>query len=120
MECKSFLIALALLSRYFSSFCSYVSICSEPKVIPASPLHLLCRRLTVSGASAAARVEEDFQTEIWGVVEGGHDMDILNNSVALAAVDAFLVAYTASDAAFRERLDAWRQAASSQARLQLF
>jgi hypothetical protein len=58
-------------------------------------------------------VEEDFQTEIWGVVEGGHDMDILNNSVALAAVDTFLVSCSASDAAFRQRLDVWKQAAGT-------
>lgn len=37
----------------------------------------------------ASRVEEEFQVEIWGVVEGGHDMDRLNNSVALASAGLF-------------------------------
>jgi hypothetical protein len=34
----------------------------------------------------ASRLEEEFQVEIWGVVEGGHDMDRLNQSVALNSV----------------------------------
>lgn len=38
---------------------------------------------------AASRIEEEFQVEIWGVVEGGHDMDRLNNSVNLASVGVF-------------------------------
>ena len=28
--------------------------------------------------------------EIWGVVEGGHDMDRLNNSVCLSSVGTFM------------------------------
>ena len=28
--------------------------------------------------------------EIWGLVEGGHDMDRLNNSVSLSSVRLFL------------------------------
>jgi hypothetical protein len=31
----------------------------------------------------SSRIEEEFQVEIWGVVEGGHDMDRLNHSVKL-------------------------------------
>jgi hypothetical protein len=36
------------------------------------------------------RLEEEFQLEVWGVVEGGHDMDRLNNSVNLSAVGTFM------------------------------
>lgn len=42
---------------------------------------------------AASRIEEEFQVEIWGVVEGGHDMDRLNNSVRLSSVGAFMSMY---------------------------
>ena len=28
--------------------------------------------------------------EIWGVVEGGHDMDRLNNAVSLSSTDTFM------------------------------
>jgi ATP synthase F1 complex assembly factor 2 len=39
---------------------------------------------------AASRLEEEFQVEIWGVVEGGHDMDRLNNSVSLSSAGVFM------------------------------
>jgi len=65
MECKSVVIALAL----------------------------MCRYIDFEQAKAAARVEEEFQAEIWGVVEGGHDMDRLNTTVGLSAVDAFMSLY---------------------------
>ena len=38
----------------------------------------------------ASRLEEEFQVEIWGVVEGGHDMDRLNNAVRLSSAGAFM------------------------------
>jgi ATP synthase F1 complex assembly factor 2 len=38
----------------------------------------------------ASRLEEEFQVEIWGVVEGGHDMDRLNNAVRLSSVASFM------------------------------
>lgn len=41
-------------------------------------------------AIAASRLEEEFQVEIWGVVEGGHDMDRLNNRVSLSSADLFM------------------------------
>lgn len=46
MECKSLVIALALVGRF----------------------------IDFEQAKIASRVEEEFQIEIWGVVEGGHDM----------------------------------------------
>ena len=50
----------------------------------------MCRYLSLDQLKVASRLEEEFQVEIWGVVEGGHDMDRLNNSIALAAADALL------------------------------
>lgn len=49
----------------------------------------VCRYFTLEQAKIASRLEEEFQVEIWGVVEGGHDMDRLNNSVNLSAASFF-------------------------------
>lgn len=62
MECKSLVLGLALLGR----------------------------GITLDHAKLASRLEEEFQVEIWGVVEGGHDMDRLNNSISLSSVRTFL------------------------------
>lgn len=62
MECKSIVLALAF----------------------------LCRHLTLDQARAASRLEEECQIEWWGAVEGGHDMDRLNNSVSLSSVGVFM------------------------------
>jgi len=53
----------------------------------------LCRHLELEQAKIASRLEEEFQVEIWGVVEGGHDMDRLNNSVSLSSVGIFMGLY---------------------------
>jgi ATP synthase F1 complex assembly factor 2 len=53
----------------------------------------LCRNISYKDITAASRLEEEFQVEIWGVVEGGHDMDRLNNSVNLGAVGTFISLY---------------------------
>jgi ATP synthase mitochondrial F1 complex assembly factor 2 len=65
MECKSILMAIAI----------------------------LCGRLDLSDATQISRMEEEFQVAIWGVVEGGHDMDRLNNKVSLGSVMTFLRLY---------------------------
>lgn len=36
-------------------------------------------------AIVASRIEEEFQIEMWGLVEGGHDYDRLNNSIQIHA-----------------------------------
>lgn len=38
----------------------------------------------------AARVEENFQVEGWGLVEGGHDIDAAGVKVQVAAPSIFL------------------------------
>jgi ATP synthase mitochondrial F1 complex assembly factor 2 len=40
-------------------------------------------KLSVQEALQAARVEEEFQIENWGLVEGGHDYDRLNASIQI-------------------------------------
>lgn len=80
MECKSFLMAMALMFR----------------------------KLSLSEVCSASRVEEDFQTDIWGIVEGGHDMDKLNNAINLAAVDTFLNYYWADSEKMMQRLATWK------------
>ena len=47
-------------------------------------------RLGVDGALAAARVEEDHQVAEWGLVEGGHDIDIADLRVRVAAPALFV------------------------------
>lgn len=46
--------------------------------------------MTVEEAIRAARVEEDFQIEEWGLVEGGHDIDIADAKARVAAPAVFL------------------------------
>ena len=42
-------------------------------------------RLTVQEAVDAARLEEAYQIEEWGLVEGGHDIDIADICVRISA-----------------------------------
>ena len=53
-------------------------------------LALVLRRITPRVAEEASRLEEEFQMEQWGLVEGGHDMDRLNIGVGCKAGKAFL------------------------------
>jgi ATP synthase F1 complex assembly factor 2 len=56
-------------------------------------LAFIGRLISLEDLVQASRLEEEFQVEIWGVVEGGHDMDRLNNAVALGAVSTFMNLY---------------------------
>lgn len=47
-------------------------------------------KVSPSQALRASRVEEDFQMEDWGLVEGGHDIDISDLKVRIAAPSIFL------------------------------
>jgi len=79
MECKSILLAFAF----------------------------ICRHLTLEQVKAISRLEEEFQVEVWGVVEGGHDMDRLNNSVSLGAVGSWTGLYWDQETLNRH-MDLWR------------
>jgi hypothetical protein len=47
-------------------------------------------KTTPAKAEAACRLEEEFQMEQWGLVEGGHDMDRVAGKVNLNSASAFL------------------------------
>jgi len=69
-------------------------------------LAYIARIIDLEQMVAASRLEEEFQVEIWGVVEGGHDMDRLNNAVRISSVGAFMSMYhTPSEA--KDRWAAW-------------
>eukprot|EP00850_Spirogloea_muscicola_P006003 SM000028S10097 [mRNA] locus=s28:335599:337116:- [translate_table: standard] len=46
--------------------------------------------LDIAAAIRAARLDEDFQVEEWGFVEGGHDVDIADMRVRMAGPSLFL------------------------------
>lgn len=46
--------------------------------------------LSIQQVLAAARAEEDLQIEQWGLVEGGHDIDIADLKVRVAAPALFV------------------------------
>eukprot|EP00904_Undaria_pinnatifida_P006513 jgi/Undpi1/2992/HiC_scaffold_14.g06369.m1 len=62
MECKSLLIALAL----------------------------VLRKTTAEKAFDAARLEEEYNVERWGMIEGGHDMDRANTTLTLTAASTLM------------------------------
>ena len=47
-------------------------------------------KVTVAQALAAARLEEDHQIDEWGLVEGGHDIDIADARARVAAPAVFM------------------------------
>ena len=47
-------------------------------------------RISPEAALIAARVEEEYQAEVWGMVEGGHDVDRADHRARIAGAVAFL------------------------------
>ncbi len=47
-------------------------------------------QLDVQAAITAARLEETYQMDEWGLVEGGHDIDIADMQVRIAGPAVFL------------------------------
>ncbi len=83
------------------------SACAESKsfFIGAAMIHEAAKRVEgneskiakdAKWALTAARVEEDFNIETWGLVEGAHDYDLLNGSIQMYA--ASFLAQTVADA----------------------
>eukprot|EP00605_Chrysophyceae_sp_TOSAG23-4_P001922 GSChrysophyteH1.ASY1.ANO1.2122.1 assembled CDS len=62
----------------------------ECKSIVLGMAYVLYGHLGVEQLRYASRIEEEFQLDIWGVVEGGHDMDRLNNAVNLSSVGLYM------------------------------
>lgn len=67
----------------------------------------ISRYLTLEQVRIASRLEEEFQLEIWGVVEGGHDMDRLNNSVNLSSA-GYLMHCLFDEKAMPQKLLEWK------------
>lgn len=68
-------------------------------------LAYIARNLTLEQVKMASRLEEEFQLEVWGVVEGGHDMDRLNNSIRLSSVGCFMALYKDNN----DMKESWKQ-----------
>lgn len=81
-EAKSFWLGWALLMSSKNAAASSSS--SSPSLL-LSMFENHHGKDAVAQAVQAARIEEEFQIENWGLVEGGHDYDRLNTSVNLGA-----------------------------------
>ena len=47
------------------------------------------RKLSFNDVIVMSRLEEEFQCEIWGIVEGGHDLDRLHNKIRISSAYLF-------------------------------
>eukprot|EP00878_Enallax_costatus_P012639 GHUV01013202.1.p1 GENE.GHUV01013202.1~~GHUV01013202.1.p1 ORF type:complete len:366 (+),score=116.23 GHUV01013202.1:142-1098(+) len=59
---------------------------SKSIVLAAAAIH---QKVTAAEAVDAARLEEDFQLEDWGMVEAGHDLDIADTKTRIGAPIVF-------------------------------
>ena len=66
------------------------SITTNCKSILIGLAMLYSNSLTPAQASTASRVEEEFNIDNWGLVEGGHDYDRLNSSIQLHAAEIMI------------------------------
>ncbi|XP_010441223.1 PREDICTED: ATP synthase mitochondrial F1 complex assembly factor 2-like [Camelina sativa] len=53
-------------------------------------LGIFCGKLQIDDAIKLIRLEEDLQVDKWGLVEGGHDIDIADLKVQIASATVFL------------------------------
>lgn len=74
------------LDRWHLAAAEQLTTASKSVVIAAAVLH---NRLTAAEAVAAARLEEEFQLEDWGMVEAGHDLDIADTNSRITAPAVF-------------------------------
>jgi len=85
---------IALANTYVNSLDHwYLTLLQSAVVESKSFLVGVCylhRGITPTEAIHAGRVEEEFQLEQWGLVEGGHDLDRLNAGVSMMSVRAFM------------------------------
>uniref|UniRef100_A0A2P2ISS2 Uncharacterized protein MANES_15G155100 n=1 Tax=Rhizophora mucronata TaxID=61149 RepID=A0A2P2ISS2_RHIMU len=51
---------------------------------------VFCRKLGIEEAIELSRLEEDSQVDRWGLVEGGHDIDIADLQVQISSATVFL------------------------------
>lgn len=63
------------------------SAAAKSLVVSVNVAHGAC---SIEDAVAAARTEEDWQAEEWGLVEGGHDVDVADMRARIASASTFL------------------------------
>jgi len=91
-QAKSFLIAFSLLESNGINFSKNKAYTSSNNNYDNNGNHyesVTCPFPDMTQASAACRVEEEFQISVWGLVEGGHDYDRLNCSIQLQSANLF-------------------------------
>jgi ATP synthase F1 complex assembly factor 2 len=87
MEAKSFLVGMAVVrgvEGWVDSINRLVDGEARPKGKPNPFFH------DTKKAVLASRVEEEFQIDNWGLVEGGHDYDRLNCSIQIHAATSLI------------------------------
>lgn len=68
----------------------FVSVLHLNPQVACSGFLLLQGHLGIHDAIVAARLEETYQMDEWGLVEGGHDIDIADMQVRIAGPTVFL------------------------------
>merc|ERR1711990_1204284 len=80
--------AQAAVDQYLQSLCPWrlgaLYLCTSSTKSLVISTALAAGHINSEEALKAARVEEDYQTELWGVVEGGHDWDMVSMEVVVA------------------------------------
>lgn len=75
------------LNKWQLAAAEQLAACCKSVLLGLATMH---GQLSIDGALKAARVEEDLQIEEWGLVEGGHDIDIADLRVRVAAPSIFV------------------------------
>lgn len=82
VDTDMFLCASCATRRPYSSLTAVFNASASCKSL-LTGMALIRGVIDVDQAMAAARVEEDMQIEEWGLVEGGHDIDLADIRVRL-------------------------------------
>lgn len=67
-----------------------MSLSSLYRINPERPHYIILFLTWTLQAFDAARLEEEFNVERWGLIEGGHDMDRTNTNLTLTAASTLL------------------------------
>jgi ATP synthase F1 complex assembly factor 2 len=91
MEAKSFLVGMAIV-RGVEGWAESIVRVKDVKDVTTPPEKKNPFLNDTKKAVLASRVEEEFQIDNWGLVEGGHDYDRLNCSIQIHAATSLLQA----------------------------
>ena len=72
-----------------SELCALYSVTTVCKSLSIG-MAVIKRFITVDEAVLAARTEEEYQIKLWGMVEGGHDVDRAHIRVQISSASTFL------------------------------